>query len=131
MNINEQTYKQYLKRYEQDYQLYLDQDQLWKIKCRKGNSIELASLTEETLLFSLRSGRTARTKSTLLKKLEEAELPYGILQEGDVEINITFPEQRIAEYEELFGIRKRKQLSEEQRQALRERMQRERIWEKK
>ena len=116
----DQILKTYMQKYQDEYRVRPAEDGIWEVTCRGNSTIGLYSQQNSLLYYSFAGGKSSRAKTALLQKLNGV-IDYNIVAEGDIEVMLSFPESQLEQAEDVFKIRKRKQLSDEQRDALRER----------
>jgi hypothetical protein len=90
-------------------------DGVYVIPCKNGGDIAPYNMNE---LCCFQSFKSARGVNNLKDKLPDY---VQITQEGSSEIVFKFPENRLHEIALIVGARKKKKLSEQQRDQLRER----------
>ena len=117
----EQRWRVYLKKYCEIYKVRKAGDGCWTIACLEGNFIGIFSLTEKLLLFSFSSGKSARAKNVLKKKLSIIGHWHHIIQEGDTELIFSFKEADLPRFEKVLKIRRKKRFTPEYRASLVER----------
>lgn len=114
--ITDKDWNFYLKKYEEKYRIYRDKTGMWKIICKKG---EIYLYSIEKLLLAIYFFGVSKQ---FLRKVK-AETRLTIQAEGDKELIASFSEKNLSELSHFLGIKRKKVLTEEQRQALRERLQ--------
>ena len=118
-DIPASTWNTYLKAYKDRYQLRRDEIGIWSIRLNKNlGFIQPYSIVKKQL-HAILTFRSSQHKTWFLKKLDADMI---VSQEGDTELCIVFNESNLQKYEDLLCIRKRKNLSIEQRQRLSSRM---------
>ena len=114
-DISQRGWNTYLKKYAKTYKVILKEDRHNAIFCKEGD----ISRYSNTELVFYGEFNTERRKNSRIKMLPAF---CSITQEGDTELCIKFPEEKLQDTEKVFKIRKKKQLTEEHRKALRDRM---------
>ncbi len=114
--ITDKDWDYYLKKYRETYKLYRDEAGMWKITCKKG---EIYPYSIEKQLLAVYLFNISRQ---FLRKVK-AETRLTIQADANHEIIASFSEDNLAELSYFLGIKRKKVLTEEQRQALRERLQ--------
>ena len=119
MFVKDSIWNTYLKKYSNKYQLVHDENNIWQIKCKYGN-IQLHSFSKKELCYV--SEFKTKQKTTFQKK----KIPKfcDVTQGGDFDFVCKFPENRLEEVVDLFYVRKRRILSEEHKQKLRDNIKR-------
>jgi hypothetical protein len=94
--MNEYTdreWEQYLRKYEDRYVLNRQPDRLWTIKCHKGNLIDIYSMKDKKLVFTLSSYPTKKGLNIFYRKLLDSGCWFEVSQEGIGISNIVFYEK--------------------------------------
>lgn len=121
-DIPNSIWNTYLKKYEKEYRVKKDENDIYQILCRYGN-IQLYSMFEKKLCAAL-GFRTSRHLTGFLTKIKG--LDYTISQRGDSDIVIVFNEKDLSKFTKACIIRmKRKcvKVTPERREQLRKQLE--------
>ena len=113
-DIPDHIWNKYLNKYAKKYKTKDDQTGMKTILTKYG-TIQPYSILQDLLCLETEHGST-RSKTGFKHKIPDF---CTITQEGDSELVIKFPEERLEELEVPFGIRKKKRVSEATLQHLR------------
>lgn len=111
----------YLKKYQDQYQIFMDSDRIWAIKCKYGN-IKPYSILKGYLVFGSIMFTKKKKTYFLARLYQNLHGFYDITQECDYEINIKFKESDLVRFQEEFKIIKRMCLSNEERERRSQRL---------
>ena len=126
--MNQLTEKQdrerrhYLLKYKKKFKVKKNADGCYNLACSKSNMVFLYSLDKKLLAYHFQSGKSARAKNVLMKKLQQSSIWHEISQEGDSEVIIIFKESDLPLVAPIFKIRKKRVLNPEYRKVLIERL---------
>lgn len=107
------TWNNYLNQYRNLYKIKVCDDQVRAIICKHGE-IKPYSLLKRELFFC--GNFHSKRKKTAIKKLKPSYCV--VLQDGEEELMLKFPENKLPELVNLINIRKRRMISQEQREKL-------------
>ena len=126
-DISENEWNRYIKKqYGKKYRCFRDELNIWSIKC-KYCFIQPYSIIEKELVAVL-TYKTQRGVNLIEKELQSnTALEFRISQHGDYEICIVFNEKNIKQMSELLSFGHRRQISENQRKILVERLKKARF----
>ncbi len=126
-DISESEWQRYLKKqYGKKYRVFFDELGISSIKCKYG-FLQPYSIVDKELVAVL-TYETQRGINILLRKLQtDKALDWRISQHGDYEISIVFSEKDINKIAELLSFGHRRQISENQREILVERLKKARF----
>lgn len=117
--LTNKQYNEYLRKYEDTYQTYRNDDNVYVIKTKHGN-IQPFSVDCKFLCFY--GNLLSRSKKTwLIKKLPTYCL---VTQEADTEVVFKFPENQLIWLSKMLKITKKRKLTDEQRTKLAEQFKR-------
>ena len=120
-DIPQEIWNNYLKKYTKQYVLFRGGEGTWKIKCRCGQ-IEPYSLKKGFLIFAgsfpTPSKKTYFVKKIRLKNIKGLEVTLDTYDE----CNIKFGEKSLPILQDFLQIRKRMNLSDEERENRRNRL---------
>ncbi len=117
-DIPDSVWNNYLSKYSEKYRVKPGKDNIKRIWCHSMGEISIYSLLASKLLF-YRDFLTSKKKSYFIKTLPAF---CQITQNAMTEVCVSFPESKLEVLEGIFKIKKRKKLSEEQKQVLRDRL---------
>lgn len=114
-DIPDKVWNTYLReKYAKKYRVKMGQDRIWYILCKYGE-IDVFSLKKGFLMFYGYYPTKSR-KTFLIRKCPSF---VRFFAEGDMECGCLFPESKLKVMEKIFIIRKKKRLSEAQKEVLR------------
>ena len=118
-SIPQSTWNQHIKRYQNKYQCRCDDIGIWTIRCKNG-SIQPYSLEKKQLVAAL-DFQTGRQLTFFLKRLQyKVRCPFKITQSGDTDVCIMFHEDDLNKFVYLLKIRRKKEITAETREKLRQ-----------
>jgi len=109
------------KQYGKKYRVFRDELGIWSIKCKYG-FVQPFSIVKKELVAVL-TYKSLRGVNILVKKLQSESAPeFRISQLGDFEVSIVFSEKSIKQIAELLSFGHKRQISENERKILAERL---------
>jgi hypothetical protein len=115
--ISDTEWNTHLKKYKTKYRVRPDEIGIYNIICRVGQ-IQTYSIRNGELCFTgeYKSGKGVANIKRAIPKY------CTITQEGDTDIVVKFPEEKLTSVEEIFKPRKKRVMSEENKEKCRERL---------
>lgn len=120
-DIPDIIWNKYLNKYSDLYKIKTSEDKIRYIVCKEGQ-IKPHSLIKKTLQAYIDS--TKRKKSFLISKLPSY---CEIVQDCEQEVVVSFPESELNNLSTLFKVKKRKRITPELREKLRQNMKKVRV----
>jgi hypothetical protein len=117
-DVSNSFWNHYLKKYSNDYRLTRDENNIWHIKCKYGE-IQLYSIKKHLLAY-VAEFRSKKQKTWFKKKVLSKN--GTIAAEGELDIVYVFEEKFLDSLVSLCQIYRRKNLSDEYRRVLSDRM---------
>lgn len=116
-DIPKSVWRNYIKKYEDKFRLFLGDDNIWKIKCKYGH-IEPYDIKQGLLSF-YGNFQSPHRKTSFLRKIHSNKIKVS--QDGYDECVVVFPETDIGELIKPMKIYKKKNLTVEAIEKLRQR----------
>jgi hypothetical protein len=111
-DIPDGVWNKHMKKYGDIYQLKMDEDFIWGIRCKNGRVVPYSIVKDQ--LVAVLDFETSRQLTFFQKKLrQEAGCDYKITQEGDTDVCILFQAQDLKKMTHLLRLRRKRQLSPE------------------
>ena len=117
------VWNRYMKKFGDTYRIFRDEIGEWGIRCKFGRIMPYSLVWKQLCFYG--NFRSSKHKTYFLKKLLKNDRYTGkIMQEGEVEIVITFPEEEINSIADCLLPMRKKKISDERRRELSELMSR-------
>ena len=93
--IDDRQYNEYLRKYEDRFSVNRATDKVWKIKCHKGNELDLWDVNEKLLCFSVFNCISKKGLNIYKKKFNKSGKWFKTTQEGDYEMLVIIKEKEL------------------------------------
>jgi hypothetical protein len=125
-DISKSIWRNHIKKYEDKFILFLGEDNIWKIKCKYGH-IEPFDLKKGLLSF-YGSFPSPFKKTSFLKKIHSRRINTNANQIGYDDCVVSFPETDIGELIKPMKIFKKRIITDEAREKMRQRAMVSKMW---
>lgn len=116
-DLSDSTWNSYMRKYQKSYKVLRGEDMIDYIRCKHG---KIMPFSIKKGLFLFYGGfHSQRKKNAFLKIIPSF---FRVSQNGHDDCVITFPMDKLSEMESTLNIRKRRQLTDQQKDVLRQRL---------
>ena len=114
IEIPDSFWNKYVKKYRVDYKVFKGEEGIWRIKCKYGEIYPHSIIGEQLAYCFTTEKRTVKTYNAIKAQMPDAK--------EHTQFILVFPESDLKKYEEILQIKKRRHLSQEQKEKFKQRM---------